>query len=53
MSKSEVIRALCINLKARWFWTLNWKQIWEVNKCDLDKLEKIRILYIHKASKYT
>jgi hypothetical protein len=27
-------------LKARWSWTPNWKQIWEVNKHDLDKLER-------------
>jgi hypothetical protein len=27
-------------LKARWYWTLNWKQISEVNKRDLDKLER-------------
>jgi hypothetical protein len=27
-------------LKAWCSWTLNWKQIWEVNKCDLDKLER-------------
>jgi hypothetical protein len=38
--KLEAIHVICINLKVRWFWTLNWKQIWEVNKYNLDKLER-------------
>jgi hypothetical protein len=24
----------------QWSWTLNWKQIWEINKHDFDKLER-------------
>jgi hypothetical protein len=39
-SKSEVVRILCVNIKARWSSTLNWKQIWEVNKRDLDIFER-------------
>jgi hypothetical protein len=31
-SKSEVIRVMCMNLKTRWSWTLNWKQTWKLNK---------------------
>jgi hypothetical protein len=30
---------MCVNLKAMWYWTLNWKQICEAKKGDLDKLE--------------
>jgi hypothetical protein len=39
-SESEVLHVICVNLKAMWSWTLNWKQIWEANKHDLDKLER-------------
>jgi hypothetical protein len=39
MPKLEVECVLCVNLKARWSWTPNWKQICEVNKRDLHKLE--------------
>jgi hypothetical protein len=30
---------MCVNLKVRWSSTPNWKEIWEVNKRDFDKLE--------------
>jgi hypothetical protein len=46
----EVVRVLCVNLKARWSWTPNWKQICEVNKRDLDKL-KINKDIRHKHGK--
>ncbi len=39
-SKSEVVHVLCVNLNVRWSWTPNWKQIWKVNKHDLNKLER-------------
>jgi hypothetical protein len=34
MSKLEVVRVLCMNLKTLWSWTPNWKQTWKLNKCD-------------------
>jgi hypothetical protein len=47
-SKSEDVRVLCVNLKAGWSWNLNWKQIYEVNKRNLDKLERNKdIRYTH------
>jgi hypothetical protein len=47
MFKSEILRVLCVNLNASWSWTTDWKQIWEVNKRDLDKLERNKDI-IHK-----
>ncbi len=41
---------MCVNLKVRWSWTLNQKQIWEVNKHDLHKL-KINMDIEHKHDK--
>jgi hypothetical protein len=49
----EVVRVLCVNLNVRWSWTLNWKQIWEVNKHDLDKLERNKdIRHTHSKEIY-
>jgi hypothetical protein len=41
---------MCVNLKVRWSCTLNWEQIWKVNKRDLDKL-KINKDIRHKHGK--